>query len=106
MNKNKARTEIEIKESITKLTEELFNLRIEFDTRCNDIQKEIENLTTKQIVTDNDTIKIGDLVVITNNYKQEKGIKGRVSKITKQQVTLRTQVGTIYRRKKSNVKKV
>ena len=60
----------------------------------------------EQIITDNNIIKIGDLVFITNNYKQERGVKGRVSKITKQQVTLRTRVGMIYRRKKSNIRKI
>jgi DNA-directed RNA polymerase beta' subunit len=50
-------------------------------------------------------IQIGDTVEITNNYREQLGERGIVTKVTEKQVSLRLEsTGRIIRKKKSNVR--
>jgi hypothetical protein len=49
--------------------------------------------------------KEGDLVVITNSYLGRKGTKGKVSYVTKTQVTLQDSSGKFHTRRFTNIKR-
>ena len=50
-------------------------------------------------------IKIGDLVEITNNYRDQLGEQGTITRITDKQVSIRLEsTGRIIKKKKTNVK--
>jgi hypothetical protein len=51
--------------------------------------------------------KIGDEVVITNNYLQQRGKKGVITNTSKRQVTIHnTNTGTVYKRAYKNVRHI
>jgi hypothetical protein len=50
--------------------------------------------------------KEGELVIITNGYRKKKGTEGKVTYITKTQVTLQDESGRFHTRKFTNVKRV
>jgi hypothetical protein len=51
-----------------------------------------------------DEVKVGDYVVITNNYKGMYGERGTVIHTTRTQVSIRLMSGLIIKRGKKNVK--
>jgi len=51
-------------------------------------------------------LKAGDDVVITNNYKGQRGICGKVIHVTGTWITLRDDSGKLYKRKYSNVRSI
>jgi hypothetical protein len=70
------------------LTEELENLQIEFEQRTNQLNFRINDLRSSKKGSQLKTFKVGDKVVITNNYNCCKGVQGEVLKITKSFVYL------------------
>jgi hypothetical protein len=57
-------------------------------------------------VTKLNNFEIGDRVHITNKYRGKQGIKGKVTYVSMNQVTLKDDAGKKYVRKYTNVKKI
>lgn len=77
--------------------------------QVNDITKRIEELKGKPINKDpikSKQLKVGDKVIVTNNYRNRKGITGNIVRVTPAQVRIRPDNGNnefqVY---KQNVKK-
>ena len=55
----------------------------------------------------NNDLNIGDRVEITNNYRKQRGLKGTVTHLTAQQVSLRIDgERRVVNKKKTNVRKI
>jgi hypothetical protein len=92
-------------EQIDKLSEELEQLRLDFNRKSDRIKKSIERLESK--LQDDNTFEIGNHVEITNTYKGLKGTRGFIIKITDKQVVLREESSKRnHTRSKKNIKKV
>ena len=97
---------------IAELEKELLKLRIDFDRRTAEITnklREIRQNNTQSDRTSDSKIKVGDWVVITNEYRSiEKGIVGEVKKFNKprDRLWLRDKEGRIHQRAPWNVEKI
>jgi hypothetical protein len=103
-------------EQIDRLTEQLHQLRLEFNTKSDRIINEINQLrediseSRQQDDSDDDSdhiFALGNYVEITNNYQGLKGTKGYIAKITEKQVILQDEkTREFHKRSKTNVRKV
>jgi hypothetical protein len=101
---------------LDELTEELRQLRIDFNTKSNRIINDInelrEEITESQEDTDTEeeddfTFELGNYVEITNNYQGLKGTRGFIARITDKQVTLQDErTKYFHKRSKANVRKI
>jgi hypothetical protein len=80
----------------------------ELSEELNALLKIDENLETRSQLSSTDhDIELGNVVEITNKYKDLQGTRGTVIKVTNQQVTIRLENSNeTIRRKKTNVKKI
>jgi hypothetical protein len=67
-------------EQIDKLTKELEQLRLDFNTKSARISNNIKKLESK--INNSDNFQLGNHVEITNNYKGLRGTRGFITKIT------------------------
>jgi hypothetical protein len=98
-NENKRSKRIkEIAKEIEQLSEELNALLLVEDNTKTRSQQQIHTA---------DDIVLGNVVEVTNTYKNLQGSRGTVIKVTKHQVTIRLENNVdVIKRKKSNVRKV
>jgi hypothetical protein len=95
---------------VTELIEELDRLQIQI-TRVNERLRQLENKThikekTNPINT-SDTLRVGDIVEVTNRYKGRLGVRGTIVRVTSAQVVIReSDNGETFRKYKANVKRV
>ena len=96
-------------EQIERLTDELNQLRIDFTTKSDRINSNINKLR-KEIHDNQETsnqFELGNHVEITNNYKGLKGTRGFITKITTKQVVIQDEkTRRHHTRSKKNVRKV
>ena len=69
-------------------------------------QKEANFSESTSTSTSTSTFKVGDRVVITNNYKGKKNTKATVTKVNSCMLQLHCDDGVECKRSKSNVKKI
>ena len=94
-----------VQQEIDELTQELSLLTLHFNTATTRIQNQIAKLQA----TNNNIFSVGDLVEITNSYKNNQGVQGIVTKVTAKQVTLKEKRGSKFAyhiRAFKNVKRV
>jgi hypothetical protein len=96
-------------EQIERLADELKQLRIDFITKSDRINSDINKL--REEINDNqetdEQFVLGNHVEITNDYKGLKGRRGFIAKITDKQVVIQDEVTRKHiTRSKRNVKKV
>ena len=97
---------------IAELEKELLKLKIDFDRRTTEITKklkEIRQIQTQSDRTNDSKLKVGDWVVITNEYRSiEKGIVGQVTKFNKprDRLWLKDRTGRTHQRAPWNVEKI
>jgi hypothetical protein len=100
MNTRRNKRIKEIAKEIEQLSEELNALLISEEENKNTDDNESFN-------NERSNLEVGNVVEITNNYKNLQGSRGTVIKITKQQVTIRLEsINQLVNRKKSNVRKI
>ncbi len=95
---------------VQQLIEELDRLQIQI-TRVNERLKQIDrttdNQTNRNHTATNNTLNVGDIVEVTNRYKDRLGVQGTIIKIKSAQVVIReTEGDQIFRKYKGNVKRV
>jgi hypothetical protein len=110
-----------IEDKINRLSEDLERLTLEYETTTNEIRGEINKLRsevrsikrgkTNQEINSNQKTEIestgfrkGQQVVITNHYKNNRGITGIITKVTNKRVTLRDSTGEYHVRGYNNIK--
>ena len=80
---------------IEELVEQLKKITLELE--------DLRNCTENDKKDEAETIKIGDTVRVTNNYKGEHGTEGKVTRVTRARVTVVTSAGKTIVRSKNNV---
>jgi hypothetical protein len=94
------RTENQIR--ITEIARLIDELSAELSER---LILEDQTIETTTDVAVRPEIRVGDLVEITNEYRNQQGERGTVTRVTRAQVTLTLQsTGRSIRKKKSNVR--
>jgi hypothetical protein len=94
---NRAKRIKEIAQEIEELSEELNTL----------LKIEENSKTRSQNTNDDHDLVLGNVVEITNTYKNLQGSRGTIVKLTKHQVTIRLENSNeTIKRKKTNVKKI
>jgi hypothetical protein len=102
MSKNTRRNKRikEIAKEIEQLSEEL-NALLMSEEASNTINER------ESFINNDNNIELGNVVEITNNYKNLQGTRGTVIKVTKHQVTIKLEDNNeVIKRKKSNVRKI
>ena len=100
-----------IEQEIQQLITELEELKIEFNSKSDNITRKLIRLNrkvkrSKQTENSNELV-VGEVVRITNNYKGTRGITGIIERVTDKQVTIKNQdTNRRYTRSKTNVEKV
>jgi septation ring formation regulator EzrA len=93
---------------VIRLTRELERLQIEI-SKVNNRLRQLEDATQvkrriSQMSMEN-TIRIGDIVEVTNRYKGRLGVRGKVIKVTSAQVLIEANDnGETFRKYKANVR--
>lgn len=85
----------EEEEELEKLTKDLEQLQLQINQVNNRINNIRSNRNKKESIVSKkkETIKIGDTVIVTGNYRNRKGVTGTVIKITPAQIRLRPSNG-------------
>ena len=90
---------------LNRLINDLKNLKVQ----VNDITKRIDELkgnTNNKKITKNKEFQIGNKVIITNNYRNRKGITGNIIRITPAQVRIKPSNGNAeFQVYKQNIKR-
>jgi hypothetical protein len=99
-------------EEINDLIEELHNLRLDFERRSEVISLRLNRLQRRQnppeiaIPRRGNPYSEQDIVRITNNYRNQRGIQGTVIRVTRRQVVLLADNNQRYTRSYNNVELV
>jgi hypothetical protein len=93
-----------IEKKILILEKELALLKLELEKEK--VERVILYENQKEANFSENTFKVGDRVVITNNYKGKKNTKATVTKVNSCMLQLHCDDGVECKRSKSNVKKI
>ena len=95
-----------IEKKILILEKELALLKLELEKEKVERVNLYENQKEANFSESTSTFKVGDRVVITNNYKGKKNTKATVTKVNSCMLQLHCDDGVEWKRSKSNVKKI
>lgn len=93
-----------LQDTVSQLTENLHELRIELDLLENTIESESSPRRVKSL-SDNRDFTVNESLEITNKYKGKKGTIGKVVSFTANQCTIVDRYGVFHTRAKTNLRK-